>query len=375
MFPLLPSPPLDSVRFDSLRFTSIPPVCIGLGSSPHVKKQYKKKVEGRLKQLQDDYDTLSDQARFSQSRSQELEADLERSAEALRRAVAAGTARACVAQRRLLEAEASLSAAEEALEEAERRAEGEGFFRLAQEAASARAREACADRDREIECLAEELGDARGYAEGVRALLVAREEEVVVGGGGGEWTVGGGVGEGGEGTVEAELREAVVGGAVMCRELMGEHESAMERVRGLEQMVDELVEDEDRLVEEVCGLQHRIEELEVTMENDRGEGGGCVSIVWFCFSRLVAGWLSFAPSLIQTELRYVGCVHTPLPTSLAAGHDFLVVRFFRCFNPLGFHSQKERPIEVVVAQSNYKLVETLSLLQYIIVYYTLVLFT
>lgn len=214
------------------------------------------KVEGRLKQLQDDYDTLSDQARFSQSRSQELEADLERSGEALRRAVSAGTARACVAQRQLLETEASLSVAERALVEAERRAEGEEFFKLAQEAVSLRAEETCAERDQQIECLVEELGAARGYAEGVRALLVAREEEGVAGG---EWTVGGAEG----GKVETESREAMVGGAAMCRELMGENESAMEKVQGLEQMVDELVGDEDRLVEEVCCLQHRIEEMQV----------------------------------------------------------------------------------------------------------------
>lgn len=234
------------------------------------------KAEARLKQLQDDYDTLSDQARFSQSRSQELEADLERSAEALRRAVAAGTARACVAQRRLLEVEASLDVAEGALAEAERRAEGEEFFRLAQEALSARAREACADRDAEIECLVEELGAARGYAEGVRAMLVAREEEdeeeEAGEAGGGEWAVGGAAGGGA--AVEAQSREAMACGAVMCRELMGEHESAMERVQGLEQMVEELVGDEDRLVEEVCGLQHRIEELQVN--------GGFAS-ARFCF--------------------------------------------------------------------------------------------
>eukprot|EP00903_Cladosiphon_okamuranus_P015003 g13882.t1 len=220
----------------------------------------KAEVEGRLKQLQDDYDTLSDQARFSQSRNQELEIELERSAEALRRAVAAGTARACVAQRQLLATEASLYVTEKALAEAERRAEVEEFFKLAQEAVSARAEAACAERDQQIECLEEELGAARGYADGVRALLVVREEEEdeLVEAGGGGWAAGGLDG----GKVEAESREAVVDGAVMCRELMGEHESAMERVRGLEQMVDELVGDEDRLVEEVCGLQERIEELQ-----------------------------------------------------------------------------------------------------------------
>ena len=253
-----------SPRFSRLfcSLTSIPDLSACLPVSLATPK--KKKVEGRLKQLQDDYDTLSDQARFSQGRSQELEADLERSAEALRRAVAAGTARACVAQRQLLETEASLSATEGALTEAERRAEGEEFFKLAQETVSARAAEACAERDQRIECLVEELGAARAYAEGVRALLVASEEEAVMGVGGGEWAAGGVV-DGGK--VEEESREAMVGGIAMCRELMGEHESAMERamekVRELEQMVEELVGDEDRLVEEVCGLQHSIEELQV----------------------------------------------------------------------------------------------------------------
>lgn len=215
------------------------------------------KVESRLKQLQDDYETLSDQARFSQSRNQELEADLEHSAEALRRAVAAGTARACVAQRQLLETEKRLSVVEEELVEVERRAEGEEFFKLAQQALSLRAEEACAERDQQMECLVEELGVARGYAEGVRALLVAREEDEEVGGK--KSAVAGADG----GKMEAESREAMVGSAVMCRELMGEYEGAMEKAQGLEQMVDELVGDEDRLVEEVCGLQHRVEELQV----------------------------------------------------------------------------------------------------------------
>ncbi|CAM9901062.1 unnamed protein product, partial [Ectocarpus sp. 12 AP-2014] len=64
------------------------------------------------------------------------------------------------------------------------------------------------------------------------------------------------------GKVETESREAMVGGAVMCREMMEEYEAVVDRVCGLEQTLDELVGDEDRLVEEVCGLQHRIEELE-----------------------------------------------------------------------------------------------------------------
>ncbi len=215
-------------------------------------------LEGRLKQLQDDYDTLSEQARFSQSRGEALEAGLERSAEALRRAVAAGAARACVAQRELLEARARLCSVEEALAEAERRAEGEEFFKLAQEAACLRALEACARQEEEAEGLAEELEAARGYAKGVRALLVAREEQDGVGmaGGEGAWMVV-------EDRVGVESREAVAGVAAMWRDMMDECQGAVDRAQGLEQMVDELVADEDRLVEDVQGLRRKIEELEV----------------------------------------------------------------------------------------------------------------
>lgn len=210
-------------------------------------------TDGRLKQLQDDYDTLSDQAQFSQSRNQELEASLERSAEDLRHAIAAGTARACVTQFQLLDTRARLSVTEEELIEAERRAEGEEFFKLVQEGRSVQAREECAQREQQIECLREELGAAQGYAEGLRSLLAAKEEEdeAVQEG----WMVEGKLGE--------ESREAMVGGAAICRELMEECESAVEQVHGLAQTLDELNEDEDRLVEEVCGLQLRVQELEV----------------------------------------------------------------------------------------------------------------
>lgn len=189
-------------------------------------------MEARLKQLQDDYDTLSDQAQFSQSRADELEAALDRTTE-------------------------ELSAVEEQLDDAERRAEGEEFFKLAQEAISAQTKQACVDRDERIECLSEELEAAEGYAEGLRALLAAGEEGDR---GGCGWAA-----EGGAlvSKVEAESREGMVGGAVMCREMMGDYESAVARAEGLEQTLEELVGDEDRLVEEVHGLGHRIQELKV----------------------------------------------------------------------------------------------------------------
>lgn len=142
---------------------------------------------------------------------------------------------------------------EEELIEAERRAEGEEFFKLAQKEVSVRAEEACAQREQQIECLVEELRAAQGYAEGLRSLLAAegQGDEVAQWG----WMV--------EGEIEEEARETMVEGAVMCRELMEECEGALEQVQGLEQTVDELIGDEDRLVEEVCALQHKIQELEV----------------------------------------------------------------------------------------------------------------
>lgn len=207
--------------------------------------------------MQDDYDTLSEQAHFTQSRAQDLESGLERAAEDLRRAVAAGTARACVVQGQLRETEARLHLAEEGLADAELRAEGEEFFKLTQEAISKRAGEVCAEREQRIESLVEELETSRVYADGLRALLAGREDE--------EW---GGLPEGigaMVGKVETESREAMVGGAVMCRGMMEEYETVVDRVCDLEQTLEELVGDEDRLVEEVCGLQRRIEELEVSL--------------------------------------------------------------------------------------------------------------
>lgn len=259
-------------------------------------------TEGRLKQLQDDYDTLSEQAQFSQSRNEELEASLDRSAEDLRRAIAAGTARACVTQCQLLDIEARLFVSEEGRIEAERRAEGEEFFKLAQESVSERVEEACAQREQQIECLVEELGAAHGYAEGLRALLAARQEGQEEAACQEEWMV--------EGTVEVESREAMVGGAVMCRELMEENETAVEKMQGLEQTVDELVGDEDRLVEEVCGLQHRIQELEV-----RKVGA------WFVCTRCsrvmcrVTSLIRASPyqNLLPIEVHRIYCVHEHVP--------------------------------------------------------------
>lgn len=192
-------------------------------------------MEARLKQLQDDYDTLSDQAQFSQSRAQDLETALNQTTE-------------------------ELSLTEEQLVETERRAEGEEFFKLAQEAISVQAKEACAERDEIIEGLAEDLEAAQGYAEGLRALLAAREQQEGGGKAGCGWAVERAVEVG---KAETESREVMSAGAMMCRELIGECESAADRAEGLEQTLEELVGDEDRLVEEVYGLEHRIQELEV----------------------------------------------------------------------------------------------------------------
>ncbi|CAN0266647.1 unnamed protein product [Ectocarpus fasciculatus] len=216
----------------------------------------KGQLEGRLKQVQDDYDTLSEQAHFTQSRVQDLESGLERAAEDLRRAVAAGTARACVVQGQLRETETRLCLAEEGLADAELRAEGEEFFKLAQEVISKRAGEVCTEQEQRIESLVEELETYRGYADGLRVLLAEGVVQDEVRGGLPEG-VGAVVGK-----VETESREAMVGGAVMCREMMEEYETVVDRACGLEQTLEELVGDEDRLVEEVCGLQRRIEELE-----------------------------------------------------------------------------------------------------------------
>ncbi|CAN0061430.1 unnamed protein product [Scytosiphon promiscuus] len=203
-------------------------------------RELKEQLEARLKQLQDDYDTLLDQAHFSQSRVEEVEAALHRTTE-------------------------DLCLVEEGLADAELRAEGQEFFKLAQEAVSARAKEECAERDERIEGLEEELEAAQGYAEGLRALLAAREqqeeeEKEVIGCG---WAVekAAEVDE-----VEAKARKAMAADALVCGEMIGEYERAAARADQLEQTVEELIGDEDRLVEEVYGFQHRIRELEADTE-------------------------------------------------------------------------------------------------------------
>lgn len=128
-------------------------------------------MEGRLKQLQDDYDTLSQQAEFSADRADELESSLATAVEDLRRAVAAGVARACVAQRSFRLALAETAIVREDLQEVERRAEGETFFRAVQERLAAEAREVCVRRGEEIEYLAQELDAARRYATAISRLL------------------------------------------------------------------------------------------------------------------------------------------------------------------------------------------------------------
>ena len=239
-----------------------------------------KQLEGRLKQLQDDYDTLSEQAEFSQGRADDLQASLERAAEDLRRAIAAGVARSCVAQKSLLEAEAHATLVEGELEESERRAEGQEFFRLAQEALRLRAEEACAEREQQIEILAQELDVAEAYADGVRMLLGVHEE------GAGEGGVGSGRGGEGwaardmEGVVEAAERgrRGERESAVDVRLLRGmaeEQERSSEKVEELGQMMAELVEDEDRLVDEIHGLRETVEGLEVREGGiGLGVGGG-----------------------------------------------------------------------------------------------------
>lgn len=234
----------DSVPSNAISFHFH--VCASSSTQDQLKDQLKD-------QLEDKFDTLREQAQLSQSRSEE------RSSEALRRSVAAGAARACVAQRELLKTRERLSSAEGALAEAERRAKAEEFLKLAQEAACLRAHEECAQQKQETESLAEELQTAREYAAGLRALVVAWEEQDGVGMGGRE---------GARVVVEqdrvgAESREVVAGGNPMCREIMDEYEGAVDRAEGLEQMVEKHVANEDRLMEDIHGLRNRIEELEV----------------------------------------------------------------------------------------------------------------
>lgn len=223
-------------------------------------------LEGRLKQLQDDYETLSEQAQFSQSRAEDLQAALERAAEEHRRSVSAGVIRACVTQGCLLQTRARIAHLEDELLEAERRAEGEEFFKLAQEGLKVRAEALCAQREREMEVLVEELEVAQAYAAGVGALLRSSEGGKGNEGVGGEWKA-----EDVEGFVvgaermEAEARAGAVDVALV-RGLLEEVEKAEGRVEGMEEVVDGMEEDEDRLVEEVCGLRRRVGEMEVRID-------------------------------------------------------------------------------------------------------------
>eukprot|EP00904_Undaria_pinnatifida_P004353 jgi/Undpi1/13919/HiC_scaffold_9.g03570.m1 len=225
----------------------------------------KQQLEGRLKQLQDDYDTLSEQAEFSQGRADDLQVSLERAAEDLRRAIAAGVARACVAQGSLLQVEAKVALVEGELEEANRRGDGQEFFKLAQEALRVKAEEACAEREQEVELLGQELEAAEAYAEGVRMLL---EGGGVGGGEGVGWTardVEGVVERGEVGLGEVALDVGVFRGMVE------EQERAEEKVEELGQMLTELVADEDRLVDEIHGLRDIIKGLEATEEVQQAE--------------------------------------------------------------------------------------------------------
>lgn len=132
-------------------------------------------MEERLKQLQDDHDTLSQQAEFSADRAEELESDLTAAAEDLRRAIAAGVARACAAQHSYLRAVARADALEDALEDTERRLEGATFFRMVQEILARDAVEACAFHKETISCLSEELETTRVYSDAISGLLGAHE--------------------------------------------------------------------------------------------------------------------------------------------------------------------------------------------------------
>lgn len=249
------------------------PLCTPPPRPPHTRFQ----LEGRLKQLQDDYDTLSEQAHFSQSRAEELEAGLESAAEDLRRATSAGVARACVAQAALFRERAQLADVEEELADAERRAEGEEFFKLAQRKLTASAEGVCAERERTIELLEEELDAAKAYAGAVRVLLDARE--VTEAGPAGVWGSSVDV-ESARAAAEAEAavaaergaREAAAADARVLRAMMEEHEAAADRIEELEKVVVELEHDENRLVDEVCALRQRIQDIEVWAGG--GSGGG-----------------------------------------------------------------------------------------------------
>lgn len=180
-----------------------------------------------------------------------------------------------MAQGSLLQVEAKVALVEGELEEANRRGDGQEFFKLAQEALRVKAEEACAEREQEVELLGQELEAAEAYAEGVRMLL---EGGGVGGGEGVGWTardVEGVVERGEVGLGEVALDVGVFRGMVE------EQERAEEKVEELGQMLTELVADEDRLVDEIHGLRDIIKGLEVreVWVWGGGRGGGS----WCCF--------------------------------------------------------------------------------------------
>lgn len=105
----------------------------------------------------------------------ELEASLEQAAEDLRRAIAAGVARACVAQASLHHALKETAIVREELLDAERKVEVETFFRCVNERLFAQEHENRRRKDQEIAMLSEELGEVRIYAAAMGRRLGAEE--------------------------------------------------------------------------------------------------------------------------------------------------------------------------------------------------------
>lgn len=229
-----------------------------------------------MKQLQDDYETLSEQAQFTQSHADDLDVALQQSAEDQRRAISAGVARACVAQSSLLQAQTRLTHLQHALTQTECRADGEELFKLAQERLTVKAEQKCDERDREIVVLAEELEVVDAYAQGMRSMLVGREDEEEVGGGQETmirmvtsrkgWEQDANAVTARVEMMEQEARSAA-SDASLLRVVMEEggcHGRALVAVEELEQSVFELKEGEDRLLDEAWALKRRIEDLEVS---------------------------------------------------------------------------------------------------------------
>ena len=182
---------------------------------------------GRLRQLRDDYDTASEQARFSQSRVKDLEQGLEqRIAEDL------------------LPARTDAEVIEDRFVEAVCRAEGEEFFNVAQE----------------------ELEVANAYASGVRIILTTQKEEVIERG---LWLVD-----------DVELARAVEGvvaaasqaqedavSTELLRTMMEEHGNAVERIEELENIVDKLEEDRGQLEADLDLARRQYQAVSHVFEN------------------------------------------------------------------------------------------------------------